>query len=961
LYANSLFLNGLQFSTEEIVGKSLFEVFPPEIAQQFFDNNNWVIQSNQVLKTVESALLADGTVGEFLVHKFPVISASGQPIVGGMAVDITELKRTEAALRQSEVRYRLLASHFPNGWILLFDRNLRYILADGIGLAALGLSKAEVEGRTMGEVFPLETCEFVEPFYRAALKGKASVAEVPLANRVYLVHYLPIQNDDEHLAAGMVMAQDITDRKQAEEALKLADFSFDRSAVSAVWIGSDAQILRVNEGTCQMLGYSREELQSKYVYEIDPNFPQELWAEHWQTLKQQKTLTFITQLQRKDGSLVPIETTLNYLEFNGKEYNFAFARDISERVQAEAALQQQTERERLIEEITQHVRQSLNLEEILNTAVAEVQHFLQADRVVIYRFSADWSATSVAESVRLAHLSILGHSLQDPCFAEYGYILYQQGQISAIADTETADLQPCYRQLLKSFNVRANLIVPILHEDALWGLLIAQHCLSPHHWQEWEINLLRQLTNQLAIAIQQAELHQQVQQLNSSLEIQVQERTLELQQALEFEALLKQITDKVRDSLDEAQILQTAVQALGIGLNVLCCDIGFYNFEEGSSTVSCEYISSGVSAAKGQTFFFTNLSGVYNQLLQGQYVQFSSLVEPCFVRKGAAPQFTILTCPLMDDQGVLGDLWLYRFREDCFNALEVRLVEQVANQCAIALRQSRLYQVAQAQVTELEQLNKLKDDFLSTVSHELRSPMSNIKMAIQMLEVSLPAADLAQVEGDRTSRYFNILRHECQREINLINDLLDLTRLDSGTEPLHLATMALQIWIPHVLEPFEERIHTQQQQLQIQIPPTLPPITTDLSYLERVLTELLNNACKYTPLGETITVSVKMVRSDQGIEPNASRMHQEAASSLDNAQFQITIRNSGIEIPGSELERIFDRFYRIPNNDPWKHGGTGLGLALVKRLVEQLKGTIVASSDQGQTMFTIQIPLNLGA
>ena len=113
---------------------------------------------------------------------------------------------------------------------------------------------------------------------------------------------------------------------------------------------------------------------------------------------------------------------------------------------------------------------------------------------------------------------------------------------------------------------------------------------------------------------------------------------------------------------------------------------------------------------------------IYPQLLKGQYFQGCRISLPPESIRNYKRQFSVLACPLMDDQGVIGDIWLYKPKESCFEKTEIRLVQQVANQCAIALRQSRLYQAAQSQVRELERLNCLKDDFLSTISHELRTP-----------------------------------------------------------------------------------------------------------------------------------------------------------------------------------------------------------------------------------------------
>lgn len=312
------------------------------------------------------------------------------------------------------------------------------------------------------------------------------------------------------------------------------------------------------------------------------------------------------------------------------------------------------------------------------------------------------------------------------------------------------------------------------------------------------------------------QLYQQVQSLNTNLEQQVQERTAQLQQALEFEATLKRITDKVRDSLDESQILQTAVQELVFVLGVSCCNTALYNLEQGTSTIRYEYATLN-PMAQARVIHIAAFPEVYQQLLQAQYCQFCSII-PNPVRGRVA----MLTCPIFDDQGVLGDLWLINQQHHVFNELEIRLVQQVASQCAIALRQARLYQAVQAQVEELEKLNRLKDDFLSTVSHELRTPLSNIKLATQMLEVILKQVGVLNSDSSKAARYFQILNYECEREISLINDLLELTRLDAKPNFL-LTRIDPQVWIPRIIEPFEERVRSQQQRLQVNISAELPP------------------------------------------------------------------------------------------------------------------------------------------
>ncbi len=311
--------------------------------------------------------------------------------------------------------------------------------------------------------------------------------------------------------------QNITERKQMEEALQLADFSFERCGMPGIWMNQDGSILRVNEAACQMLGYSRTELESGYVFDFDPNFNQEIWQEHWQSLKEHQTMIFCSKLKAKSGKLMPIEVTINYIEFNGKEYNFCFCRDITERQQVEMALKQQNEREKVIAAIAQNIHESLDLTYILNTTVGEVRRFLDLDRVVIYRFNPDFSGTVIVESVGSQWTPTLGEKIKDSYLMTKCVTPYHKGYIQAIEDIYTADLSECHVELLAKYEVRANLVVPISKDEQLWGLLVAYQCSNPRQWQKWEIDCLSTLSAQLAIAISQAELYRQLEVANQEL------------------------------------------------------------------------------------------------------------------------------------------------------------------------------------------------------------------------------------------------------------------------------------------------------------------------------------------------------------------------------------------------------------------------------------------------------------
>jgi PAS domain S-box-containing protein len=130
-------------------------------------------------------------------------------------------------------------------------------------------------------------------------------------------------------------AQDITERKRTEDALKLTQFSVDRASVSTFMIASDARLLYVNEQACRSLGYTREELLSMTVHDVDPNFPSSRWPAHWNELMKAGSLRFETQHRKKDGTVIPAEVSANYISFGGREYNWAFAQDIAERKRTE--------------------------------------------------------------------------------------------------------------------------------------------------------------------------------------------------------------------------------------------------------------------------------------------------------------------------------------------------------------------------------------------------------------------------------------------------------------------------------------------------------------------------------------------------------------------------------------------------------------------------------------------------
>jgi PAS domain S-box-containing protein len=228
-----------------------------------------------------------------------------------------------------------------------------------------------------------------------------------------------------------------------------------------------------------------------------------------------------------------------------------------ERVQERTAeITRQAKCARMLYEIALKIRQSLDLEQILNTTVAEVRNFLQTDRAIIYRFGTNWGGVVVAESVGEGWDSCLGRKIEDPCFGPNWVEPYQNGRIRAVQDIYQGGMAQCHIELLEQLQVRAKLLVPIVKGGRLWGLMCAYQCSEPREWQQWEVELLESLAIQIAIAIQQGELYQEsqaqlrerlradaeIRKLNARLEARVRQRTAEVEAANQL--LLQEIAER---------------------------------------------------------------------------------------------------------------------------------------------------------------------------------------------------------------------------------------------------------------------------------------------------------------------------------------------------------------------------------------------------------------------------------
>jgi PAS domain S-box-containing protein len=276
--------------------------------------------------------------------------------MSGSCQDITERKQAQEALAQSERQFRTVLDALPVG-VWFTDRLGKPLLANPAAkqiwsnIKQIGLQSENHQEGWWETIGPAN-----EP-HRWAL-SQVLTTGIPSLNEIFDFECLdgtkktirnstvPVKNEAGVTLGAIVLNEDITLLRQAQAALQLTQFSVDHAVEGFLWIGPDARIFHVNDSICRMLEYTWEELTTMTLHDIDPNFSSELWSAHWEELRQKGSLTFESKYWSKTGRVLGMEVTVNYLQYEGKEYNCAIMRDIGERKRAEASLRQSEERYR---------------------------------------------------------------------------------------------------------------------------------------------------------------------------------------------------------------------------------------------------------------------------------------------------------------------------------------------------------------------------------------------------------------------------------------------------------------------------------------------------------------------------------------------------------------------------------------------------------------------------------------
>ncbi len=382
---------------------------------------------------------------------------------------------------------------------------------------------------------------------------------------------------------------------------------------------------------------------------------------------------------------------------------------------------------RQLNEITSRMRETLDPQQIYKATLKSTRDALQVDRTIIYLFDQNWRGTIVAESVAPGFPAALGAQIADPCFAQTYVEKYRKGRVQATNNIHEAGLTDCYLGQLEPFQVKANLVVPILVEDALLGLLIAHQCSAPRQWQEGEINFFQQVAIQLSFALEQANLLQQS------------------EAAAKFDRLLNEITSRMRETLDPQQIYKATLKGTRDALAADRTLIYLFD-EQWKGTVMAESVAPGFPVALGAQIADPCFAKDYvEKYSQGRVRATANIYEAgltaCYL--GQLEPFQVkanLVVPILVEDTLLGLLIAHQCsapRE--WQAVEIGFLQQVAIQLSFALEQAKLLQQREAEAKFDRLLNDVtlkirqsiqREEILVTAAHETRLALNANRVVV---------------------------------------------------------------------------------------------------------------------------------------------------------------------------------------------------------------------------------------
>ncbi|MGA1264547.1 MAG: GAF domain-containing protein [Prochlorothrix sp.] len=581
------------------------------------------------------------------------------------------------------------------------------------------------------------------------------------------------------------------------------------------------------------------------------------------------------------------------------------------------------------------LQKATDIASVFRSATDEVRQLLGIDRVAIYQFDDDWGGGFIREydsvSPGWRHLILATRSdWNDSYLQESQGGRYQFHEISAVEDVYKANLSACHLEILENFYIRAFLVVPIFVSRNLWGLLGVYSHDNPRPWQESEIVFTTQIAAHLGTALQ-----------HNAQFLQTQREAERVPFMLEQQQTLAGVISKIRESLDLDQIFTTTTEEVR---KLLQADrVGVFQFLPGTHWTEGEFVAENVAhgyrsalEAKVQDHCFgeNHRHRYQDGAIQAVADIYDTNLSDC--HRSILAEFQVranLVVPLTLGQELWGLLCIHQCSGPRqWKTWEIEFVQQIAGQLGVALHQAQLLRESQDSQILANTANRAKSEFLANMSHELRTPLN----AVLGLSEGLREGVYGELQPYQ-AQVLATIEKSGQHLLALINDILDVAKIEAGKIELELVPVSLQKLCNTSLNFVQQAAHQKNLKLKLSLPDSPPRIILGELRVRQILLNLLSNAVKFTPDGGKVSLIVDF-KPEQEI-----------------VQFQV--KDTGIGIAPENLTELFQPFVQIDSSLSRQYSGTGLGLALVKRLVEMHKGTVTVTSILGEgSCFTVVLP-----
>jgi PAS domain S-box-containing protein len=893
-------------SPAEVVGKTIFDLYPRELAAQYYADDRAVLETGRPVEREELDVDHAGHRRWSWVTKVPLRDEQGM-VVGlvGLARDITGRRQMEEALRKERDRAQQYLD-LAGVMFVALDTDETVALINRRGCKTLGYKEEEIIGKNWFDQFlPEGVKDEVRGVFERLKTGDfegIQYNENPILTqtgeeRIIAWHNVLLTDETGRIIGTLSSGEDITARRQAEEALA-AERNLLRTLIDNlpdhIYV-KDTQgrfTIRNEAGARHMGAVSTDAVIGKTDFDYYPRELAEIYHAGEQLVIQsgQPVIDREEPIVDAEGNQGWILTTKIPLRDSlGRVIGLVgVGRDVTERKRTADALAHYAKRLDVLYSLEQSVLVGLSNQEVATEAL---QGFCQlvpclSASMVLFDPAAD---TALIVTVGNYGEEVLDPGEEVPLdgFKQPdGSLRPQQAVITDLSRCD--DPSPIYQKLL-SQGIRACLTSPLVVEDTVLGMLVLGSDTVGAFGAAHRV-ITTQLSDQLAIAMSHNRLREQVERHNAELKWRVQERTAELERTRSrVEAILNNSSDAIILARPDSTISQ---------VNLMFDQLFRYEPDE---------------------LFHHPLTAIAHptsaQVLQAGL--------QAVVQEGVIEHLEIVA--LRKD----GSTFDAEVGLSLIQVAEEQLSGIVCNVHDITQRKQAEAELLKALETERE-LSELKTRFVSMASHEFRTPLTTIVSSTEILERYLDKMDPAQ-KGKHFARILTAAQHMTE----LLEEVLILGRINAGQLQCHPAPLDLKQMAQDALEQAQLTAGPNIE-FAVSIGGVRPTVTLDEKLMRHILTNLLSNAVKYSPQGGKV------------------HFHVDCGSD----QTTIRVRDEGIGIPQKDLERLFEPFHRAENVDTIP--GTGLGLAITKQAVELQGGSIAVESEVGVgTTFTITFPVTM--